>query len=251
MEYTINKLSKMAGVSTRTLRYYNEIGLLAPARVTDSGYRVYGETEVDALQQILFYRALGVELLQIKKLLHADSFDKATALESHLAALLEKRAQLDTLILNAGRTISAIKGEITMTDKEKFEGFKQKMLEENQRLYGAELNEKYGHDAIAASNSRIKEMTFERYSEAEQLEAEVSATLAVALKNGNPADELAQKACALHEKWLRIYYPQYTKEYHREMANLYVADERFAAYYDKIAPGCAVFLRDAIAIYCK
>lgn len=251
MEYSINKLSKMAGVSTRTLRYYNEIGLLAPARVADSGYRMYGEAEVDVLQQILFYRALGVELIKIKELLHADSFDKAAALESHLTALLEKRAQLDTLIQNASRTISAMKGETTMTDREKFEGFKQKMLEENERLYGAELDEKYGHDAIAASNCRIKEMTFERYSEAEHLEAEVKAALTAALQNGDPAGELAQKACALHEKWLRIYYPQYTKEYHRSMGEMYVTDERFAAYYDKIAPGCAIFLRDAIAIYCK
>ncbi|MEG0893136.1 MAG: MerR family transcriptional regulator [Oscillospiraceae bacterium] len=116
----------MAGVSTRTLRYYDEIGLLAPARVADSGYRMYGETEVDALQQILFYRALGVELLKIKALLHTESFDKTAALESHLTALLEKRSQLDTLILNASRTISAMKGETTMTDREKLEGFKQK-----------------------------------------------------------------------------------------------------------------------------
>ncbi|MEG1579018.1 MAG: MerR family transcriptional regulator, partial [Oscillospiraceae bacterium] len=192
----------MAGVSTRTLRYYDEIGLLAPARVADSGYRMYGETEVDALQQILFYRALGVELLKIKALLHTESFDKTAALESHLTALLEKRSQLDTLILNASRTISAMKGETTMTDREKFEGFKQKMLEENERLYGAELDEKYGHDAIAAFNCRIKEMTFERYSEAEQLEAEVKAALASAIQNGDPAGEPAQKACALHEKWL-------------------------------------------------
>ncbi|MEG0893135.1 MAG: TipAS antibiotic-recognition domain-containing protein [Oscillospiraceae bacterium] len=125
------------------------------------------------------------------------------------------------------------------------------MLEENKRLYSAELDEKYGHDAIAAFNCRIKEMTFERYSEAEQMEAEVKVALKVAIQNGNPAGELAQKACALHEKWLRIYYPQYTKEYHLAMGEMYVTDERFAAYYDKIAPGCAIFLRDAIAIYCK
>lgn len=251
MEYSINKLSKMAGVSTRTLRYYDEIGLLTPQRVTESGYRVYGELQVDALQQILFYRALGVELLKIKEFLYADDFDKTKSLESHLIALLEKRAQLDALIQNASRTISAMKGETTMTDKEKFEGFKQKMLEENERKYGTELEEKYGRDRIDASNARIKEMTFERYSEAEQLEAEIETALTVALQDGNPAGELAQKVCALHEKWLRVYNPQYTKEYHREMGELYVADERFTAYYDKIAPGCAIFLRDAITIYCK
>lgn len=251
MEYSINKLSNMAGVTTRTLRYYDEIGLLTPLRVTESGYRVYGDQQVDALQQILFYRALGVELLKIKELLYADDFDKRASLESHLTALLDKRAQLDSLIQNASRTISAMKGETTMTDKEKFEGFKQKMLEEIERRYGTEMEEKYGRDRIDASNDHIREMTFERYSEAEQLEAEIETALAEAFQDGRPAGELAQKVCEIHERWLRIYNPKYTREYHRELGELYVSDERFAAYYDKITPGCAAFLRAAINIYCK
>lgn len=251
MEYSVNKLSKMAGVSARTLRYYDEIGLLTPVRLTESGYRVYGETEVDALQQILFYRALGVELLTIKEILHAGDFDKMKALENHLAALLKKRAQLDTLIQNASRTISAMKGEKTMTDQEKFEGFKHKMLEENERQYGAELREKYGCGKVDASYDNIKGMTFERYSEMEQLEAEVKTALAAALETGDPASELAQNACALHEKWLRLCDPKYTKEYHRCLGEMYLADERFTSYYDQVAPGCAAFFHDAIEIYCK
>ena len=66
MEYTVQKLGKMAGVSTRTLRYYDEIGILKPARINSSGYRIYGQAEVDRLQQILFYRELGVSLENIK-----------------------------------------------------------------------------------------------------------------------------------------------------------------------------------------
>lgn len=251
MEYSINKLSKMAGVSTRTLRYYDEIDLLTPAGFTGSGYRVYGEAEVDALQQILFYRALGVELAQIKVLLHAESFDKARALEHHLAALLQKRAQLDTLIQNASQTILAMKGEITMTDQEKFEGFKQELIDTNERQYGAEIREKYGAQTVDASNAHLKGMTQEQYDEAQRLAAQINEILGAAFRAGNPAGELAQQACALHEAWLRIYYPKYNREYHRGLGQMYAADERFTAYYDKIAHGCTLFFRDAIEVYCN
>lgn len=251
MEYPINKLAKIAGVSTRTLRYYDEIGLLAPARLTEAGYRIYGEAEVDALQQILFYRALGVELGQIKTLLHAETFHKENALAQHLAALLEKRVQLDALIENARRTILAMKGEITMKDTEKFEGFKQELVDENERQYGVEIRAKYGDDAVDSSHARIKGMTQAQYEEAQRLAAETNETLGVAFQTGDPAGELAQKACALHEKWLRIYYPKYSRAYHRGLGQMYAADERFAAYYEKIAIGCTAFFRDAIEIYCQ
>lgn len=91
MEYTVNKLAKLAGISTRTLRYYDEIGLLSPVRMSSNGYRIYGKIEVDRLQQILFYRELGVPLDEIKKIISTKDFDGVTALQSHLTALLAKR----------------------------------------------------------------------------------------------------------------------------------------------------------------
>jgi hypothetical protein len=138
-----------------------------------------------------------------------------------------------------------------VTDTEKFEGLKQEMLKENERLYGAELREKYGDAAIEKSNARFNGMTKERYDESERLRKQVDETLAAAVAAGDPAGELAQKACALHAKWLAIFTPEYSKEYHRGLGEMYVLDERFKAYYDKLAPGCAEFLRDAINVYCK
>ncbi len=95
MEYTIQKLGQLAGISTRTLRYYDEIGILKPARINSSGYRIYGQKEVDLLQQILFYRALDIELDTIKKIITAPGFDGIRALGEHHTKLLEKRKQLD------------------------------------------------------------------------------------------------------------------------------------------------------------
>ena len=251
MEYTINKLTKMSGVSTRTLRYYDEIGLLKPARVASSGYRIYGLEQVDTLQQVLFYRELDFSLEDIKKLLSAPDFEKGQAFASHLSTLQKKREQLDILILNVTKSITALKGESTMTDEEKFEGFKQKLIDENEQKYGKEVRAKYGDTAVDESNAKVRGLTKEQYEKGEQLRIEIEEALKAAFETGDPAGELAQKACDFHKQWLCIYNPKYSKEYHIGLGEMYVDDERFRANYDKLAPGCTEFLRDAINIYCN
>ncbi len=88
MEYTVQKLARLAGISPRTLRYYDEIGLLKPARINSSGYRIYGQEEVDRLQQILFYRELAVNLKDIRNILDSPSFNRTRALQDHRSKLL-------------------------------------------------------------------------------------------------------------------------------------------------------------------
>lgn len=249
MEYTVQKLANLAGISTRTIRYYDEIGILKPARINSSGYRIYGQREVDRLQQILFYRELGVSLDDIKSIMTDPSFDAAKALEEHLKKLLEKRKQLDLLIANVKKTIAAKEGRIHMSDKEKFEGFKNKMLEENEKKYGKEIREKYGEEVVEKSNEKFRNMTKEQYEEVTHLEKQVTQTLAEAFKTGDPKGELAQKAADLHKKWLMYFWPEYSKEAHAGLAQMYVDDERFKAYYDKEQPGIAEFLREAILVY--
>ncbi|WP_434510288.1 MerR family transcriptional regulator [Desulfitobacterium sp. AusDCA] len=249
MEYTVQKLSRIAGISTRTLRYYDEIGILKPARVNSSGYRIYGQAEVDRLQHILFYRELGVELEQIKAILESPSFDRIKALKEHREKLLGKKEQLERLISNVDKTIAATEGEIKMTDQEKFEGFKQKLIEDNEAKYGKEVREKYGDKAADASNQKIKGMTEEQFDEVNRLREEVNETLYTAFKTGDPAGELAQKAADLHRQWLCYYWESYSKEAHAGVAQMYVDDPRFTAYYDEKLPGAAAFLRDAIFIY--
>jgi DNA-binding transcriptional MerR regulator len=249
VEYTVQKLGRLAGVSTRTLRYYDEMGILKPARINSSGYRIYGEAEVDRLQQILFYRELGVSLESIKDIITAPSFDGARALREHREKLLERRNQLDMLIDNVEKTIALTEGRIEMSNKEKFEGFKKKLLEDNDKKYGKEISEKYGKDTVEKSNAKLMNMTEKQYDEVTKLADQVMTTLAEAFKGGNPASELAQKAADLHKKWLTYYWTDYSKEAHAGLAQMYVDDERFTAYYDKEQPGTAAFLRDAILIY--
>ena len=163
MEYTVSQLAKMSGVSTRTLRYYDEIGLLSPARIEHNKYRIYGKKEVDLLQQILFYRELGVPLERIDQIIKAPDFDKRKALEEHLSALLQRKDQIESLIDNVTKTIRTLKGETIMTDKEKFEGFKKEVISKNEAKYGKEIREKYEDDAINASYEKIKGMSKEKW----------------------------------------------------------------------------------------
>lgn len=249
MEYTIQKLAAMAGVSTRTLRYYDEIGLLKPARINSSGYRIYGQAEVDKLQQILFYRELEVGLEQIKDIINAPDFDVLKALREHLDKLLVKRKKVETLISTVEKTIAEKEGRIVMSDKEKFEGFKQKLIEENEKKYGKEAREKYGDEAVERSNQQFRNMSEEEYKKLINLEKEIKDILAEAMKEGDPASSLAQKAAQLHREWISFCWGTYDKEAHRGIAQMYVDDERFTAYYDDKQPGTARFLRDAIFIY--
>lgn len=249
MEYTIQKLGLLAGVSTRTLRYYDEIEILKPARINSSGYRIYGEAEVNRLQQILFYKELGLPLDQIKEIITSPGFNAADALHEHREKLLNKREQLDRLIANVDQTIAANEGRITMTDKEKFEGFKKQMVEENEQKYGKEIREKYGDQMVDQSNKKMLNLTQGEHDRATKLAEEIHATLAQAFKTSDPAGDLAQKAADLHKKWLMLYWNEYSKEAHAGLAQMYVDDERFTAYYDKEQSGTAEFLRDAIHIY--
>ena len=249
MEYTVQKLARMAGISTRTLRYYDEIGILKPARINSSGYRIYGKEEVDMLQHILFYRELGVNLDAIKEIVTTPVFDGLRALEEHRSRLLEKREQLNLLIANVDKTIASKERSIIMSDKEKFEGFKSKLIEENENKYGREVRQKYGNETVDKSNKKVMNMTQEEYDKVSRLADEVMKTLYAAFQTGDPAGELAQKAADLHRQWLSFYWDSYTKNAHAGVAQMYVDDERFTEYYDKKQPGMANFLRDAVLVY--
>ncbi|WP_033844570.1 MerR family transcriptional regulator [Geobacillus icigianus] len=249
IEYTVHELAKLAGVTSRTLRYYDQIGLLKPARLSDAGYRLYGPREVDRLQQILFYRELGVDLETIKQIIHSPSFDELKALREHRQQLLEKRRHLDALIASVEQTIAAKEGGISMSDEEKFAAFKEQLIEENERKYGEEIRRKYGDEHVDRSNDRLRKMTKEQVDEAERLSQEVLEALKEAMQDGDPAGEAAQRAADLHRQWLCFWWDHYSKEAHAGLARLYVEDERFKAYYDQVHPGAAEFLKEAIWIY--
>ena len=247
MEYSIQALSRLSGVTTRTLRWYDEIGLLKPSRVAESGYRYYGPAEVDRLQDILYYRALGVELAQIKECLDNPSFDRLAALKRHLAALEAERERLEKLIRSVKDTIAVKERNEIMSDEQKFEAFKQRTVAHNEEVYGAEIRSKYGDETVDAANAAVMNLTQEQYQEWTDLGQAIQTRLEAAVQAGlSPESEAGKELCALHRRWLTITGSRYDPAKHRGIAELYVMDERFTAYYDQHLPGCARFLREAV-----
>lgn len=251
MEYTVNRLAKMSGVSARTLRYYDEINLLSPSRINTNGYRIYGQKEIDKLQQILFYKELGVSLEEIKRIISSKDFNAKLAMETHLEALLAKREQLDSLIENVEKTILTFKGEMKMQNKDKFQGFIKKLVDDNEEKYGKEIRAKYGDEVIEKSNNKVKNMSKEDYNHLEVLSNQIDEELKRLVNTGDPLGEDGKKLYELHKEWISYYWDNYTKEAHIGVAQMYVDDERFTKYYDKNGDGSSKFLRDAIIHNCK
>lgn len=249
MKYTVKALSELSGVTARTLRWYDKLGLLTPERTSQGNYRIYGSGEVDRLQQILFYRELGLPLADIRELLDAPDFDRQEALRSHLAALRQRRERLEKLIRTVEQTLQQEKGEITMSDREKFEGFQRELVEEQERLYGKEARERYGSGPVQEVQKNLMGLPPEKFRRWQALDRELRDGLTAVVRAGeDPAGPEGKRLSRLHREWLAILMPDCDDARQAGIARLYVADERFAAYYDREVFGCARFLRDAVWI---
>ncbi|MBC8172112.1 MAG: MerR family transcriptional regulator, partial [Anaerolineae bacterium] len=182
--YTVKQLSDLAGVSVRTLHYYDEIELLRPSKVAANGYRYYDEAAVLRLQQILFYREIGLELMQIKDVLDSPDFDLVTALRSHRAVLREKMTRLQNLIGTVDHTIKHLQGATKMSNKKRmFEAFN----EEKQKDYEREARLQWDPDLV---NSSIKRWNNYTQAQKDQIIAEAGQIyndIVDALEAGLPA----------------------------------------------------------------
>lgn len=230
LEYTVKALAELTGVSSRTLRYYDQIGLLKPAYYTQAGYRMYGEKEVDLLQQILFYRAIGFDLSTIQKTIHHPEFDIDLALARHYQELQQKKKEIDALLQTVEQTIAYHKGEIQMTDQEKFEAFKKEKLAEHEQKFGDESRKLYGKEADDASKIWAN-MTQEQYDAMQKTEQAMFQKLKEVAATGDLDSETANQVYELHKKWLMFSLKKYHAQKHVGIAQLYLADDRFQEYY--------------------
>ncbi len=148
MNYTVNQLAKLSGVTIRTLRFYDAIGLLKPAFVAENGYRYYQEKELLLLQQILFLRELGFELKQIQSIIKQGDFNKLAALQSHKKTLKQEIKRLHMLMVTIDKTINHLQGKQTMNEKELFYGL-HNFSPEFQKFY---------RDAMEKASDEAKEL---------------------------------------------------------------------------------------------
>ena len=249
MEYTVSKLAKLSGVSPRTLRYYDEISLLSPEFSTRNKYRIYGPEQVQRLQQILFYKAMGFPLDEISNILDAEGFDPLLALENHKKRLNSKKEQLEKLLFNIDQTIEELKGGHKMKDYEKFEGFKETMIKENEEKYGKEMREKYGDEIIDASNDKHRKLSKAGHEKATKLGIIIIEKLKEGYDKQIYEGPLAKEIFDLHKEWIMCYWTSYSAAAHKGLGDMYIQDERFKEYYDQEQEGLAQYLRDIIHIY--
>ena len=247
MEYNISQLSKLSGVSARTLRYYDEINLLHPSRTNEAGYRFYGDKEVNLLQQILFYRERGLSLEKIRFILYDENFDMLKALNEHLTELENRRERLSKLIDTVKDTIASVKGEFIMRDSEKFEAFKKDVVDQYEKLYGEEAREKYGDSEVDMAVNKVLSLSKEDYEKFQTLGKKVMEALkAAVISKASPESETGRSVASLHKEWLGYSWKDYTEQKHKGVVSLYVQDERFKKYYDREQDGCADFLLAAV-----
>lgn len=250
--YSIGELAVLSGVSVRTLRFYEEAGLLCPKRDSQNGYRIYGSVDVDRLQEILLLRRLGIPVRDVASLLSTSEDERRAALTQHLKALREERDQLNALITTVEHTLNAMRGEAMITDGEKFDGLKRELIENNEKRYGLEMRNRFGEDAVDKSNRKMLNMSEKDYAAWQELDTKIRDALAAAVRDGaDPAGPEGERICSLHRCWLCYTWPFYTADAHKVLTESYVADKRFMAYYDRVVPGCTAWLRDAVAAHAE
>ena len=239
----ISEVAKLSGITVRTLHYYDEIGLLKPNKITEAGYRVYSNEDLETLQQILFFRELDFQLNEIKEIMMNPNYDKNKALNKHKELLIEKRERLDGLINLIDKTI---KGDNNMSFKE----FDNSKIEENKNKYAEEVKNRWGNtDAYKEYEKKTKSYDKNTWNTINEDMAKILKEFADN-RNEDPNSDIAQE---LVEKW-RMYitsnFYNCTKEILSGLGLMYTSDERFKKNIDQYGEGTAEFMAKAIEIYC-
>lgn len=249
MRYTVKKLAQLSGVSARTLRFYDEIDLLKPAFYGDNQYRYYKEEQLLLLQQILFFRELGMPLNDIRRILNSDDFDTIESLKTHKSILQSSLERTETLIKTIDRTISHIRGKLIMRDAEMYDGFDPKKQQEH---------EQYMLDTGVISQQQINESwqkvahwkkpNWETFKEeGEQLNQALVRAIKDHLKpNASEVQALVQR----HYAWVSNFWIP-TKETYTGLAQMYLDHPDYRSFYNNYHPDLVEYLVEAMRFYAE
>lgn len=242
MAMKVKEVSELASISVRTLHHYDEIGLLVPDEVTAAGYRMYSDTNLERLQQILFFKELGFSLKEIKNILDDPAFDAEEALHMHKLILLEKRQRLDQMITTIDKTVLHLRGEIEMTPKEQFQGF-----DFSQNPYEQEARERWGDKAVNEANQKLNDQPADKQNELPNQMNDIFRRLAT-IRHTAPESAEAQ---AEIKQWYMVLnrLGSYSPEAFKVLGQMYVDDERFTRNIDQFGEGLAQFMCDAMAVF--
>ncbi len=242
--YSIKELADLAGTTTRTLRYYDQQGLLEPARIGTNGYSYYDRGNLLTLQQILFFRELDVPIKEIQFLLSRPDFQLLRSLENHQRAIQERISHYQELLDTIQRTISDLEGETKMNGSDYFKGFDEKEFQ-------AEAQERWGSTPqYRDSLRRWSSYSEEQKEEIKQLGGEIARRLVTENPLAQPKDRDVQAAANEYYQYLNQYFYSCEVEFLRNLADMWVHDPRFAVNYERIREGGAEFARQAIHLFC-
>lgn len=248
MRYTVHQLAQLAGVSVRTLHHYDEIGLLKPAFVGESGYRYYQQKQLLLLQQILFFKELGFELKRIKEIVGRSDFAIARALQTHKLVLEQKLERIKTLLKTIEVTISHVEGNAMMRDTEMFCGFSREKQAEYE-MYLVDTLGKTAEAKIAESHANVKDWGKQDWNTVKNEFHVLNQALTKALQDGLTVDahqvqDLIRRYFAVIQKF---YQP--TKEIFRGLGQLYMQHPDFRKVYDSYHPRLAEYLAEGMKVF--
>ncbi|MEE8357646.1 MAG: MerR family transcriptional regulator [Anaerolineales bacterium] len=242
--YTIKIIADLAGITTRTLRYYDQLGLLIPSEIGENGYRYYDHNCLLRLQQVLYFRELDVPLKEIQYILSRPDFQLLPALENHRDALKDQVKRINKLLETLGKTISSLQGEGNMSEKEFFEGF-------DETQYEDETRERWGGTPqYAESQRKWSSYSRDQKEEIKEEGGRISIRMVTENPEASPDDPDVQAAVGEYYEYLNKYFYSCEVEFMRGLADMWVQDPGFAVNYERIREGGAAFVRKAVHIYC-
>lgn len=244
MAHTVGQVAKMAGVTVRTLHHYDEIGLLSPGGRSSTGYRRYDDADLERLQHIRYYRELGFPLEEIAAILDDPASDPATHLRRQHELLTVRVRRLQEMVTAIEFAMEASKLNIPLTPQERFEvfgGF-------DPDAHAEEAEQRWGStEAYRESNRRVSRYSKEDWLRNKEENADWARRFVEVIASGAAADSPAAMDLAEeHRQLISRWFYECSYEIHTGLADMYVADERFTAYFEKIRPGSAAYLSEAI-----
>ena len=242
--YTIKIIADLAGVTTRTLRHYDQLGLLVPAEIGENSYRYYDHDSLLRLQQVLYFRELEVPLKEIKHLLNHPDFQLSSSLENHRAALRDQVQRLNKLLATLEKTISSLEGEGKMSEKEYFEGF-------DETRYEGEIRELWGQTPqYTESQQKWSSYTKDQKEKIKIEGGKIVERMVTENPDVSADDPDVQVAVSEYYDYLNKYFYTCDVGFLRSLADMWVQDPRFAVNYERVRKGGAAFVREAVHIYC-
>lgn len=245
MVYTVKKLANLAGVSVRTLHYYDELGLLKPESRSPNGYRYYGKEAVEQLQQIMFFRELDFSLDEIRQILSKPGFNVLEALQSHRTLLKKKAERTNKLISTVDKTIKELKGELKMQIKEYYDGFSDEQIEK----YRQEVRQRWGDKTLEDSEARVIKMGKGKFAAVQAEGGSIFKAISDNMQKGFDSAEV-QEQVAKWRQWLENF-STYSDEAVLGLGQTYSQHPEFAKFFQKYHKDLPGFLTKAIEYYCE